>query len=468
MYARWPNGQIDVVQNLAFVNPIKFDQKTGVLYTGATYYNTGLYTQVIRGPGDFDEPVLIPNGKKVMLNSFEIGDGVDGRPADGLVYGPELQRLKIVSVNISTGEITELGPSLGHASYGTAFDSKGVLYSFENTNDGILLERLVKSKPVDKTYTKELVHTFTKFTMVDNFEIDPATDIVYLSMNGPYAIATYNLRTGEEGVLWAEGSNLRTPAAMQVRGDYLYASLLLGGTARYKLDTLGKEPFEVLHKYNVGFENLGGPLTLTDSSIFDANMFKSPPVVVVSQYDINPPFKLKAEHKVEGLASMVGHGSDVFVTFPAAQEIRRFTEGDWSKPTQVYTGVGACTGITYLDGYIFTVDRAAGRIIRTDATDGTSRVIVQKLSKPGAIISQRGFLAVLEEGRSRVLIVNPNGDYRILASGLDLTQVDDARPGSEWIGNKGWLAADAHGNVYVFADGSNNIFKVPVFIEKEL
>ena len=67
---------------------------------------------------------MIPNGAKVMVNSFEIGDGLQGRPDDGLVYAPSIGTegflQQIITLNPGTGEIRHVAP-IGPWSFGTAF-----------------------------------------------------------------------------------------------------------------------------------------------------------------------------------------------------------------------------------------------------------------------------------------------------------------------------------------------------------
>ncbi len=111
-------------------NPIKVDQKTGQFYVAACFMNAGFY-KLHPEQGGRSRLEMVPGGDKLMMNSFEIGDGLEGRPKDGLIYGPDIATFKIVTLDPRTGAVRPFA-SIGPFAWGVAFDSKGQLYNKEN------------------------------------------------------------------------------------------------------------------------------------------------------------------------------------------------------------------------------------------------------------------------------------------------------------------------------------------------
>lgn len=137
---------------------------------------------------------------------------------------------------------------------------------------------------------------------------------------------------------------------------------------------------------------------------------------------------------------------------------------------------GAVTGIEAIGDDLFITNSHEGTIKRIQDTGAgwEATVIVSQLSRPEGLNKVGGMLAVVEVGRQRVGLVNPQtGSFKVLKSGLSMLFNSERTPGTNdynlfdvmfgGVYQNMELAAitsDADGNIYVYENGTHNVIKI--------
>ncbi len=96
-----------------------------------------------------------------------------------------------------------------------------------------------------KTGEKTVAHTLKSAGIVDNFEIDPATDTLYAVASFPTCVVSLDLKTGKEEFVM-KPHNMHAASSLYAMGDSMYVAGL-GGLVRYGLADLGTKAPEVVH-----------------------------------------------------------------------------------------------------------------------------------------------------------------------------------------------------------------------------
>ena len=175
VWMRWPTGLVEVVPDRMYgASSIKASQSgTGRIFVAPCFFEDGVYELVVGTMGQGNSTLRLIT-KDAQINSFEIGDGIGGRPDDGLIYAPDVKKNKLVTINPDTGDVTVIadlgldhdegedededeGDEHGHATHtghdqsGVVFDGTGMLWGFDSFNQTTILFKYVNAKDAPTT-----------------------------------------------------------------------------------------------------------------------------------------------------------------------------------------------------------------------------------------------------------------------------------------------------------------------------
>ena len=164
IWARFPDGSIELAATLMGVNPIKVNQATGQFWVAPCFFATGLY-KLDLAKGASKLTLVEGTLETTMINSFEIGDGQNGRPDDGMLYAPTVGGSipnSVIKMDPVTGKQTQIY-AFPDPEYGVAFDGNGVLHTVAKKGmaHGNDIVTLTDTGAADGNWTATVVATVT-------------------------------------------------------------------------------------------------------------------------------------------------------------------------------------------------------------------------------------------------------------------------------------------------------------------
>ena len=244
---------------------------------------------------------------------------------------------------------------------------------------------------------------------VDNFEIDTATNIMYIACLMPNAVFSADLTSGAVTQMTADAKGVQTADVMIV-DDYLYTAGF--GMYRIKVSEIGTATPEMLYSYGLPMSDgqnypfFHGQLSHDDKYIYHTGGTLGDSMIVFDRADptkvvhSNTPFttagvKYGIQALGDGTVALAVHSSN-------GGEI--VILGDLMKDaitvTPLASNLGAPTGLALSeDGTeLYVTDSGSistGRVLAVSVADGTVRELLTKVDRPtGICTSNNGRVAV--------------------------------------------------------------------------
>ena len=208
--------------------------------------------------------------ENVSLGTFEIGDGVDGRPNNGIIYAPDTKNGGMVEVDTKAKKATTV---VGKGAWctrcvGTIMDRNGTLYTFNNIpNGGAELLKLTtagNATAADKYTLEQVYKTENPSATVNHGEYDASTNSIIFTAAYPAGVFSLNLDTF---LLKELKPRVTLDAVTGLAGgtgqdsyNYVYTTGM-AGVHRYKISDLGSkdekaemvvQPSTDDHRYAIG------------------------------------------------------------------------------------------------------------------------------------------------------------------------------------------------------------------------
>ncbi|MDP1628369.1 PQQ-binding-like beta-propeller repeat protein [Parvibaculum sp.] len=348
-------------------------------------------TQVFLGDALYE---LDPSGKnpprKIMegmggLNGFDFGP-------DGHLYGPLWFKKQVVRVDVDAGTLDVVAEGFKTPAAAN-FNSKGDLYVVD-TEAGHVYR--VNTSNGEKTLVSEVAPA------IDNLAFD-AADNLYITNMADNAVISIDTETGSSRTL--------VSGVLAVAGGIAF-----GGTADdsalYVADLFALRKIDpvtgtVTEMARVWSSNIDYPLSITvaNGKIAVAALTAG----AVQIFDQKTGESLGLHHGFTTPADAIALADgDVLVSEYARGAIVRVKGNDWSKRTDIATGLAGPAMIRFdSNGKLYVSEREAGTVSSIDAESGERSIVADGLSSPeGFDIASDGQLVVAEVGAKRITAVD--------------------------------------------------------------
>lgn len=422
-----------LARDLAGINSLAFDRKTGRLYATQVFLGDALWEIDVAGK---KPPRLI---KKEMggLNGFEVGP-------DGWIYGPLWFKGQVVKVNPDSGDLKVVATGF-HTPAAANFDSKGNLYVVD-TKSGRLLR-------VDTaTGNKTVVATLK--SGLDNLAIDKQ-DRIYVSNMADDSIQEVDGANGKSHYITK--ADLAVPGGLKLSpdGSTLYVADI------FSLRSIDTRTGKVTDIKRMHDSDLEYPFAIGagDKHLLLTSWFTSS-LQIIDRASMKTvaalhPFKAPTD------AIELPDGTILLAEIATGNLIRISGEG-YKERTAVVEGLGGpAQMILGRDGKVY-VTEATGKLTRIDPKDWSRTVVADGLKLPeGLAEAPDGRFVVAEAAARQLTEIDPaTGARRVVADALPIGF--EAGPGLPPSYVPTGVAIDARGTIYFSADRYNAIYRIPV------
>ncbi len=401
-------------------------------------------TQVFLGDALYElDPAGNAPPRKIMegmggLNGFDFG-------ADGKLYGPLWFKGQVVRVDVDTAELEVIADGF-EIPAAVNFDSKGNLWVVDTARGEVVRVDI-------ETGNKTVVANVSP--SIDNLAISASDELVITNM-ADNAVIKINTETGESTPL--------TSGALAVASDLAMVTDENGKETLYMADlfsfrTLDIETGDVSEVGRVFGANIdypisvgvnGGELALAGWSAGMVQRYNS---TTGELGDIHHNFTTP-------LDALPLPGGDTLVAEYARGALVRVEGSDWSKRTDVATGLaGPSTLLALENGNVLVSENISGTISEIDLATGEKTVIVEGLAGPeGFDRSTDGTLYVAEVGSKQISMISVAGEKSVIGKDLPIGFAGPADGLPIYVPTG--VAVSAAGDVYFASDMEAAIYKL--------
>jgi sugar lactone lactonase YvrE len=422
----------ELARDLAGINSLAFDAKSGKLYASQVFYGDALWEIDVSGQTAPRQISKDMGG----FNGFEVGP-------DGMLYGPLWFKGQVVKIHPKTGKLTVINSEFKTPA-AVNLDGRGGVWVID-TQTGELCR--VELKSGKKSVLKQLA------TSLDNLAVAPE-GTVYVSNMADNSIEAVDPTSGDVQVLTR--GKLAAPGALKLDGDTLYVADIFAFRA---LDTKSGEVRDVLRAHGEGSHleypssvGVGGKFIALAS--WGTNSVQLIDRATQQQIEVVHGFKAPTD------AIPMDDGT-LLVAEIATGTILRAQGEHYAERTPLVQGLlGPTQMVLGQDGALYVLE-AAGNLKRVDLGTAAVTVVASAMALPdGIALTPSGTLIVAESGAKRLLEIDPAvGARRTIAENLPIGYA---------VGREGLpppylptgVAVAPDGTIYVSADQNNSLLRL--------
>jgi sugar lactone lactonase YvrE len=419
----------ELAKDLAGINSLAFDKRTGKLYASQVFYGDALWEIDVAGK---NPPRLI---KKDLggFNGFEVGP-------DGRIYGPLWFKGQAVKINPSNGNVTVLNSQFKTPAAAN-LDSKLNLYVID-TQTGVLSK--IELGNGKRTDVKTLA------TSLDNLAIAP-DGMIYVSNMADNSVVSVAPATGETKTILS--GKLAVPAGIKLDGDTVYVADVFAFRA---VDTKSGDVRDIYrahasHIEYPGAVGIGSKLIALSSWVTGSVQLldRATQKEVETVHGLKAPTDAIPMDDGSLLVLELGTGSLLKVSGDKYAE-RTVVAKDLVGPNQMVLGK---------DGAVY-VTEAAGKLTRIELTTGAKTSVADGLAMPeGLSETPWGTFVVAESGAKRLTEIDPkSGAKNVVAENLPIGLPSRAGMPPGYLATGVAVAAD--GTLYVTSDLNNSLLRL--------
>ncbi len=401
-------------------------------------------TQVFLGDALYElDPAGNAPPRKIMegmggLNGFDFGQ-------DGKLYGPLWFKGQIVRVDVDVPELEVIADGF-QIPAAVNFDSKGNLWVVDTARGEVVRVDILNG---DKTVVAKVNAS------IDNLAISASDELVITNM-ADNAVIRIDTATGESTPL--------TSGALAVAADLAMLTDEDGKETLYIADlfsfrTLDIESGAVSEVGRVFGSNIDYPISVgaNGGEIALAGWSAG----MVQRYDVSTGELGDIHHNfTTPLDALPLPGGDTLVAEYARGALVRVDGSDWSKRTDIATGLaGPSTLLALENGSVLVSENIAGTISEIDLETGDKTVIVENLAGPeGFDRAADGTIYVAEVGSKQISMISSSGEKSVIGKDLPIgfAGPEDGLPIYVPTG----LAVSAAGDVYFASDIEAAVYKL--------
>lgn len=369
------------------------------------------------------------------LNGFDFGP-------DGKLYGPLWFRKQIARVDVDAATLEVVADGFGTPA-AINFDSQGALYAVDTERGHVYRVDIASG---EKTLIAEVAPS------IDNLAFD-ADDNLYITNMADNAVIAIDTETGKARTVVSGALAVAGDIAMSRNGAIYIADLFAARMADPNTGT-------VTELGRVFASDIDYPLSVSVANGRIA--FAAITAGAVQVFDEATGESLGIHHGFTTPAeALVLSSGDILVTEYARGALIRVDRDDWSKRTDLVTGLSGPAMMTLgRDGFVYLSERDGGRILRVDSQTGANTVIAADLSAPeGSDFAPDGRIVVAEVGAKRISIIDiESGKSNVIKSGLPIGF--DAPDGAPALFIPTGVAVDADENIYYTSDIDVAIYRL--------
>eukprot|EP00439_Symbiodinium_sp_Y106_P089582 s1_g2118.t1 len=401
-------------------------------------------TQVFLGDALYElDPAGNAPPRKIMegmggLNGFDFG-------SDGKLYGPLWFKGQVVRVDVDTAEMEVIADGF-EIPAAVNFDSKGNLWVVDTARGEVVR---VDVSSGDKTVVANVNPS------IDNLAISASDELVITNM-ADNALIRIDTETGESITLTSGALAVASDIAMVTDEDgneTLYIADLFSFRA---LDVATGDVSEVGRVFGA---NIDYPISVgangSDIALagWSAGMVQRYNSTTGELGDIHHNFTTP-------LDALPLPGGDTLVAEYARGALVRVDRSDWSKRTDVATGLaGPSTLLALENGNVLVSENISGTISEIDLATGEKTVIVEGLAGPeGFDRSTDGTLYVAEVGSKQISMISVAGEKSVIGKDLPIGFAGPADGLPIYVPTG--VAVSAAGDVYFASDIEAAIYKL--------
>lgn len=433
-YLRKPDGEtLTLAEGLPGLNSTAWSPD-GRLFATQVFLGDALYEL---DPTGMAAPRLIMEGMG-GLNGFDFG-------SDGKLYGPLWFKGQIVRIDVDTAELEVVANGF-NVPAAVNFDSKGNLWAVDTAAGQVVRVDVA-------TGEKTIVATVKP--AIDNLAID-ATDRLFITNMADNAVIEINTETGEStpivsGTLavaadLAMGRNKDGAETLYIGDVFAFRSLDIQTGAVTEIGRLFGAKLD--YPISVGIND--GEIALAGWS---AGMVQRFTPATGELGDIHHGFTTPTD-------ALPLPGGDTLVVEFARGALVRVDGTDWSKRTDILTGLAGPTSLLAgNDGKILLSENISGTISEIDLSTNIKTVIAEGLDKPeGFDQAADGTLYVAEVGAQQITMISPRGEKTVIGDNLPIgfAGPEDGLPVYVPTG----VAVSSNGDVYFTSDIEAAIYRL--------
>ena len=433
IHALRPGGRVEqLATDLPLINSINFS-RDGRLFAAQVTQNLGTLYEIDMAAEAAPRPIV---EGLAGLNGFEIDE-------NDVLYGPLMWGGKIVSIDLESGEVTDVADGLTRP-VAVNLDSQGNIYAVD-----YLSGEVIRIDPT--TGAKQVIAR--SVPPIDNLAISD-DDLIYISHACASGVEEIDPATGAIRSV-ARGSIGLPGGAVLVERNGRETLLVAGLLCQNFVDT---ETGEVTPMPRRGETSWSGTLDYRDGTVVITSFSfgqvqwldaaSGEPVRTLNGFD--KPYDVRILSDGSVLVAEQGTGRVLLIRPPFDGE-----------PEVVAENLQGPVGLL-LDGDegFYVTETDSGSISHFDMLEGDATLIVEGLASPeGLDRLDENHLIVAEVGNRRLVAVNlDSGEIRAIAADLPIGMPSMMGAASSFLPTG--VAAGHGGNIYVVSDMQNTVLKL--------
>ncbi len=401
-------------------------------------------TQVFLGDALYElDPAGNAPPRKIMENMGGL-NGFDFGP-DGKLYGPLWFKGQIARVDEDTATLDVVAEGF-EVPAAVNFDSQGNLWVVDTARGEVIRLNIDTG---EKTLIAEVS------AAIDNLAIGPNDEVVITNM-ADNAVISINTETGESTALTSGALAVAADLAMVTDAEGK-ETLYIGDLFSFRsLDIASGEVSEIGRVFGA---NIDYPISVgaNGSEIALAGWSAG----MVQRYDTETRTLGDIHHDfTTPLDALPLPGGDTLVAEYARGALVRVDGTDWSKRTDVATGLAGPSNLLALEnGNILVSENIGGAISEVNLETGDKTIIVEGLAGPeGFDRGSDGTLYVAEVGATQISMISASGEKTVIAENLPIGFAGPAEGLPVYVPTG--LAVSASGDVYFASDIEAAIYRL--------